>query len=60
MNGRRTIGAVTYNLDKNIFSQKIGEKIISTPDIWRGIKEITSGVPTQSVRKKLTFSFMAQ
>lgn len=52
MNSRRTLGAVTYNLDKGTFNQKIGDKVISTPDIWREVKEISSGVPTQSVRRQ--------
>lgn len=49
LNSRRTVGAVTYNLDSNIFTQKFGDDIICTPDIWRGIKEITSGIQIESV-----------
>lgn len=49
MNNRRTVGAVTYNLDKKLFTQKITNGIISTPDIWRNVAEITSGFQTQPV-----------
>lgn len=49
MNNRRTVGAVTYNLDKKLFTQKLRNGVISTPDIWRPIAEITSGIQTQSV-----------
>ncbi|KAI4465367.1 c2 domain [Holotrichia oblita] len=40
---RRTIGAVTYNLDPKKFTQK---KYLthSTPDIWRVIQNISSGI----------------
>ncbi|KAK9739846.1 C2 domain [Popillia japonica] len=40
---RRTIGAVTYNLDPKKFTQK---KYLthSTPDIWRIIQNISSGI----------------
>ncbi|RZC39994.1 uncharacterized protein BDFB_001876 [Asbolus verrucosus] len=47
LNSRRTVGAVTYNLDSKIFTQKLGDDILCTPDIWRGIKEITSGIQTE-------------
>lgn len=49
LNSRRTVGAVTYNLDSKIFNQKLGDDLICTPDIWRGIKEITSGIQTEPV-----------
>ncbi|GJQ70534.1 hypothetical protein Trydic_g22937 [Trypoxylus dichotomus] len=40
---RRTIGAVTYNLDPKKFNQK---KYLThaTPDIWREIQNISSGI----------------
>ncbi|XP_044267308.1 uncharacterized protein LOC123013061 [Tribolium madens] len=47
LNSRRTVGAVTYNLDAKIFNHKLGDDLICTPDIWRGIKEITSGIQTE-------------
>lgn len=41
---RRTIGAVTYNLDLKTFTQNLKSNIISTPDIWRTVKSISSGL----------------
>lgn len=46
---RRTVGAVTYSLDGKVFTQKLRNNFISTPDIWRHVKEITSGIQTQPV-----------
>ncbi|KAL1514110.1 hypothetical protein ABEB36_003426 [Hypothenemus hampei] len=43
---RRTIGTVTYNIERKNFTQT-HENSISTPDVWRSIKEITSGIQTQ-------------
>ncbi|KAJ8930492.1 hypothetical protein NQ314_016719, partial [Rhamnusium bicolor] len=55
LSNRRTIGAVTYNLDSKIFTQTLTNNFISTPDIWRNVKEITSGIQTQpvSVQQKI-------
>ncbi|XP_072383640.1 uncharacterized protein [Diabrotica undecimpunctata] len=47
LSNRRTVGAVTYNLDRKLFTQKLRTGEISTPDIWRNITEITSGIQTQ-------------
>nr|CAH7721656.1 unnamed protein product [Callosobruchus chinensis] len=47
VNNRRIIGTVTYNLDKKAFTQRLRSNILSTPDIWRNISEITSGFQTQ-------------
>ncbi|XP_066260150.1 uncharacterized protein [Euwallacea similis] len=47
MKDTRTIGAVTYNVDPKNFVQQISNSVISTPDVWRSIKEITSGIQTQ-------------
>lgn len=49
---RRTVGAVTYSLDGKIFTQNLRNNFISTPDIWRHVKEITSGIQTQPVSYK--------
>lgn len=49
INSRRTVGAVTYSLDGKMFTQRIGDGRVATPDIWRGIKEITSGIQTEPV-----------
>ncbi|XP_022909960.1 uncharacterized protein [Onthophagus taurus] len=45
-NNRRTIGAVTYSLDHKKFTQK-GCSTHATPDIWRILQSITSGVDTE-------------
>ncbi|CAH2000043.1 unnamed protein product [Acanthoscelides obtectus] len=47
VNNRRIIGTVTYNLDKKSFTQRLRSNIVSTPDIWRNVSEITSGFQTQ-------------
>ncbi|XP_050302912.1 uncharacterized protein LOC126740785 [Anthonomus grandis grandis] len=47
MKDRRTIGAVTYNLERKNFSQHLKDNVISTPDVWRSVKEIASGIQTQ-------------
>ncbi|CAG9768618.1 unnamed protein product [Ceutorhynchus assimilis] len=47
MKNRRTIGAVTYNLERKNFTQFSKDNVISTPDVWRSVKEITSGIQTQ-------------
>ncbi|KAJ8977425.1 hypothetical protein NQ317_009678 [Molorchus minor] len=48
---RRTVGAVTYTLDSKIFTQKLRNDFVSTPDVWRSVKEITSGIQTQPLMK---------
>lgn len=57
---RRTVGAVTYSLDGKIFTQKLRNNFLSTPDIWRHIKEITSGIQTQPVRSYILFRHYEQ
>ncbi|KAJ8940983.1 hypothetical protein NQ318_011716 [Aromia moschata] len=47
LTNRRTVGAVTYTLDSKFFTQKLRNDFISTPDIWRSVKEMTSGIQTQ-------------
>lgn len=49
MKDRRTIGAVTYNIERKNFTQNLNGYVISTPDVWRSIKEITGGIQTQPV-----------
>lgn len=48
---RRTVGAVTYNLDNKTFTQKLRNYCVGTPDIWRPVKSISSGLvePTKNV-----------
>lgn len=44
MNNRRTVGATTYNLNSKLFSQKLKNDYMGTPDIWRRLEPITSGI----------------
>lgn len=54
---RRTVGAVTYNLDRKLFTQKIRHNYIATLDIWRAIEDISSGIQSPAVRK-IHFDFI--
>lgn len=53
LNNRRTVGAVTYNLDVKAFTQKLKNQDLATPDVWRKLEPISSGVLHEIVR---TFS----
>lgn len=44
INNRRTIGAITYNLNSKTFNQKMKNDYVSTADIWRRLEPITSGI----------------
>ncbi|KAL3281298.1 hypothetical protein HHI36_004510 [Cryptolaemus montrouzieri] len=48
LNNRRTVGSVTYNLEMKNFTIKLGDDVVCTPEIWRGLKEISSGVMNNS------------
>lgn len=41
---RRTVGAVTYNLDAKAFTQRLRNNCLGTPDVWRPVKSISSGL----------------
>lgn len=47
MNNRRTVGAVTYNLESKMFTQRMRYNCVGTPDIWREIQSISSGIKTE-------------
>lgn len=53
---RRTIGAVTYNLDPKKFTQK-NYLTHATPDIWRVVQTITSGIDFEKVTIFAQFFF---
>lgn len=56
---RRTVGAVTYNLDAKNFNQKLRNNQLGTPDCWRGIKSISSGlIDTEKNVRSLTFKII--
>lgn len=52
-NNRRTIGAVTYNLEAKVFSLTLRNSLIATPHIWRDVEVISSGMEVQSVGIKI-------
>lgn len=49
LNNRRTVGAVTYNLDCKAFTQILKNKDLATPDVWRKLEPISSGVLHENV-----------
>lgn len=48
-NNRRNLGAVTYNLEGKYFTLKLKNNCLSTPDIWRPLQIISSGIQQKSV-----------
>lgn len=48
-NNRRTVGAVTYNLEEKYFILNLKNNCVGTPDIWRPVQEIGSGIQHESV-----------
>lgn len=41
---RRTVGAATWNFDSKLFQNDLKNGLIGTPDIWRPINAIASGL----------------
>lgn len=65
LNNRRTIGVATYNLDYKCFTQKLRNGCVATPDVWRTLEQISSGMEVESVGffyggfdDRLTFLFV--
>lgn len=50
VNNRRTIGVATYNLDAKSFTQQLKTDYVATPDIWRKLEQISSGIQHATVR----------
>lgn len=48
---RRTVGAATWNFDTKLFQNDLKNGLIGTPDIWRPINAITSGLTLSSHRE---------
>ncbi|XP_075970611.1 uncharacterized protein LOC142972999 [Anticarsia gemmatalis] len=48
---RRTVGAATWNFDTKLFQNDLKNGLIGTPDIWRPINAITSGIAVSSYRE---------
>ncbi|XP_018318903.1 uncharacterized protein LOC108732533 [Agrilus planipennis] len=62
LSNRRTVGAVTYNLEPKLFTQKLRNNCLTTPDIWREVQTISSGREVESRESKkgeleITFSY---
>lgn len=47
---RRTVGAATWNFDSKLFQNDLKNGLIGTPDIWRPINAITSGITAADSR----------
>jgi len=52
LTNRRTIGAVTYNLESKFFTMKLRNNFMGTPDVWREVQEISSGLEPESRESK--------
>lgn len=52
LTNRRTIGAVTYNLEYKTFTLELKNDFYGTLDIWREIQEISSGLEVESRESK--------
>lgn len=50
---RRTVGAATWNFDSKLFQNDLKNGLIGTPDIWRPINAITSGISAADTRVSL-------
>lgn len=48
---RRTVGAATWNFDTKLFQNDLKNGLIGTPDIWRPVNAITSGIAVSSQRE---------
>ncbi|KAL4706483.1 hypothetical protein ACJJTC_015681 [Scirpophaga incertulas] len=49
---RRTVGAATWNFDSKLFQNDLRNGLIGTPDIWRPINAITSGLAATDSRRE--------
>lgn len=47
---RRTLGAATWNFDSKLFQNDLKNGLIGTPDIWRPINAIASGLSSSDSR----------
>ncbi|GBP04401.1 hypothetical protein EVAR_6583_1 [Eumeta japonica] len=50
---RRTVGAATWNFDSKLFQNDLRNGLIGTPDIWRPVNAINSGMSNLDSRKDL-------
>ncbi|CAK1553680.1 unnamed protein product [Leptosia nina] len=49
---RRTVGAATWNFDSKLFQNDLKNGLIGTPDIWRPINAIASGLNSTDTRRE--------
>ncbi|XP_061377975.1 uncharacterized protein LOC116765820 [Danaus plexippus] len=49
---RRTLGAATWNFDSKLFQNDLKNGLIGTPDIWRPINAIASGLAPSDSRRE--------
>ncbi|VVC99506.1 uncharacterized protein LOC126977124 [Leptidea sinapis] len=49
---RRTLGAATWNFDSKLFQNDLKNGLIGTPDIWRPINAIASGLNSTENRRE--------
>ncbi|KAM3962291.1 uncharacterized protein ACR2FA_003521 [Aphomia sociella] len=49
---RRTLGAATWNFDSKLFQNDLKNGLIGTPDIWRPINAIASGLSTSDSQRE--------
>lgn len=49
---RRTLGAATWNFDSKLFQNDLKNGLIGTPDIWRPINAIASGLSSSDSRRE--------
>lgn len=52
---RRTVGAATWNFDSKLFQNDLKNGLVGTPDIWRPINAIASGLSAADSRVSKTF-----
>ncbi|XP_063532309.1 uncharacterized protein LOC134742984 [Cydia strobilella] len=49
---RRTVGAATWNFDSKLFQNDLKNGLVGTPDIWRPINAIASGLAAADTRRE--------
>lgn len=54
---RRTVGAATWNFDSKLFQNDLKNGLIGTPDIWRPINAIASGLNAANTRVSNIFGY---
>lgn len=55
---RRTIGAATWNFDVKLFHMDLKYDLTGTPDIWRPIEQLNSGISGSEAAVGFNFIFL--